>query len=76
MSKFIVLTMAVVAAAVLADTSGADPPAHARFPLSISEPSPEYSAACGFPVLIGTNGIVDVTVHTNPDGSIRTSSRV
>jgi hypothetical protein len=71
MSKFVVLTLAAVAAAVLADTSGASPPLHVRTPLDVTAPSPEYSAACGFPVILTASGTVDVTVHTNPDGSVR-----
>jgi hypothetical protein len=41
-----------------------------RTPLSIAAPSPEYSAACGFPVILSADGMLDVTVHTNPDGSV------
>jgi len=71
MPKFVVLTLAVTAAAVLADTSSAAPSLHVRVPLNITAPSPEYSAACGFPVVLSSNGTLDVTVHTNPDGSVR-----
>jgi hypothetical protein len=38
---------------------------------AVSAPSPDYSAACGFPVILSANGMLDVTVHTNPDGSVR-----
>jgi hypothetical protein len=71
MPKFVTLALAVVAAGVLAGVSGASPPLHVRAPLNISAPSPEYSAACGFPVILTASGMVDVTVHTNPDGSVR-----
>jgi hypothetical protein len=71
MRMSIVLTLALAATAVLAGTSRANPPLHVRAPLSISAPSPDYSAACGFPVILSANGMLDVTVHTNPDGSVR-----
>jgi hypothetical protein len=71
MSKLFLVVGAIVAAAVLAGTSRAGAPIHVRFPLDLTEPSPEYSAACGFPVLLSTHGTVDVTVHANPDGSVR-----
>lgn len=71
MRRCIALSLAAIAAAVLAGTSDANPPLHVRAPLDISAPSPEYSAACGFPVVLTASGTVDVTVHTNPDGSVR-----
>lgn len=71
MAKFIALTMTLLAAGALAGTSAANPPLHIRAPLSLSEVSPEYSAACGFPVVLSTDGTLDVTVHLNPDGSVR-----
>jgi hypothetical protein len=67
----IALVMALAAAVVLADPSQASAPVHVRSPLHISVPSPEYSAACGFPVMLSADGTVAVTVHTNPDGSVR-----
>ena len=66
-TKLVVFTSTVIAATVLAGTSTANPPVHVRLPLSITEPSPEYSAACGFEVDLSANGTVDVTVHTNQD---------
>jgi hypothetical protein len=71
MFKLIASTAAVVATAVLAGTAAANPPVHARTQLDITAPSPEYSAACGFAVFLTARGTFDVTVHTNPDGSVR-----
>jgi hypothetical protein len=71
MPKLIVVTLALAAAGIFAESSGANPPLHVRAPLSISAPSPDYSAECGFPVILSANGMLDVTVHTNPDGSVR-----
>jgi hypothetical protein len=71
MSRFIGLLAAVAAGAVLAGNSSASAPTHVRVPLSLTAPSPEYSAACGFEVVLSANGMLDVTVHTNPDGSVR-----
>ena len=71
MAKLMTLILALIAAGVLADASGANPPLHVRAPLDLSAPSPEYSAACGFPVVLSASGTLDVTVHTNPDGSVR-----
>jgi hypothetical protein len=65
------LVTAVAAAAAFAGSTRATPPEHVRFPLDITELSPEYSAACGFPVLLSAEGMVDVTFHANPDGSVR-----
>jgi len=69
-AKLIAFTAACASAAVFASNGLASPPAHVRFPLSITEKSQEYSDACGFDIYLSTNGIVDATVHTNPDGSI------
>ena len=66
-----VLTLALAATALVAGTARANPPLHVRAPLSFSAPSPEYSAACGFPVIVSVNGMLDVTIHTNRDGSVR-----
>ena len=71
MRLLILLTLALAATAVAAETLRANPPLHVRAPLSISDTSPEYSAACGFPVVVSANGMLDVTIHTNPDGSVR-----
>src|SRR5262245_8644323 len=70
-AALVALSTALAAEAALAGAALADAPAHARFPLNISAPSPEYSAACGFPVILSADGIVDATFHTNPDGSVR-----
>jgi len=71
MSKLIALATVIAAAAAFAGSTGATPPEHVRFPLDITVPSPEYSTACGFPVLVSADGFVDATFHTNPDGSVR-----
>jgi hypothetical protein len=72
MSKILVLVVAIAAAAAaLAGASQASPPVHIRVPLNFTDLSPDYTAACGFPVYLSTNGIVDVTLHTNHDGSVR-----
>ena len=67
----IVMAVALGVTAASAGSSLASTPVHVRAPLNISAPSPEYSAACGFPVLLSANGMLSVTVHTNPDGSVR-----
>jgi hypothetical protein len=71
MRKFIVITAAIAASAALANTSEASAPVHIRAVLNITAPSPEYSAACGFPVVLSASGTLVVTVHFNPDGSVR-----
>jgi hypothetical protein len=69
-AKLIAFAAASVSAAVFASNGLASPPTHVRLPLSITDKSQEYSDACGFDVYLSANGIVDVTFHTNPDGSI------
>ena len=66
----IALSTAIVAAATVAGTTLAGTPTHQRFPFNVTAPSPAYSAACGFPVILSAEGMVGVTVHTNPDGSV------
>jgi hypothetical protein len=61
----------VTAAAVLAGNSPASEPTHTWTLLNITAPSPEYTAACGFDVVLAASGAVDVTIHSNPDGSVR-----
>jgi len=68
---FVALAVTATAAAVLATASRASAPLHQRTTLSLSDVSPEYSAACGFEVDLTANGTLDVTVHTNADGSVR-----
>ena len=70
-TALIALSAAIASAATIAGPAGASTPTQQRFPLHITAPSPEYSAACGFPVILSADGIVAVTVHTNPDGSVR-----
>jgi hypothetical protein len=71
MSKLIAFATAIAAAVTLASTSQASAPVHLRVPLNITAPSPEYSAACGFLVLLSANGTLDVTLHTDRHGSVR-----
>ena len=70
MPKLVALTMTIAAAAALASASQAGAPAHLRAPLHISAPSPEYSAACGFPVVVSADGTLDVKIHAAPTGSV------
>src|SRR5262245_39237559 len=70
MRRLIVLAVGLTATAILAGTASANPPMHVRGPLDFTVPSPEYSAACGFPVLLTARGMLVVTFHANPDGSV------
>ena len=70
-TALIALSTAIAATAAIAGPAGASTPTHQRFPLHITAPSPEYSAACGFPVMLSADGRLAVTVHANPDGSVR-----
>jgi hypothetical protein len=71
MCKLIALAVTTALAAALAGNSAAGPPTHTRTSLDITALSPEYTAACGFGVVLSASGTVDVTVHSNPDGSAR-----
>ena len=71
MFRLSALSVAIAAASVLAGNASASKPSHIRTPLNIQAPSPEYTAACGFDVVLNASGMVDVTVHANPDGSVR-----
>jgi hypothetical protein len=71
MPRLSTFTLVAIAAMMFVAAAGASAPVHIRALLSITEPSPEYSAACGFPVLLTAEGMLDVTVHANPDGSVR-----
>jgi hypothetical protein len=37
----------------------------------LTVPSPEYTAACGFDVLLSVDGMIDVTLHSDREGSVR-----
>jgi hypothetical protein len=65
------LSVAIASAAVLSESASASKPSHIRTALDIQFASPEYTAACGFEVVLNASGLVDVTVHANPDGSVR-----
>lgn len=69
--KLIVLTAAFTCTALVADPAGASEPVHVRAPLDITAPSPEYSAACGFDVVVAASGTLDVRLYSNEDGSVR-----
>jgi hypothetical protein len=71
MSKSIAVAVVVAAAAVIAGDAVAGQPLHIRTALNITAPSPDYTAACGFDVVLSASGTVDITVHTNADGSVR-----
>ena len=71
MRKLIVFTAALACAALVTDPASASRPTHLRAPLDITVTSEEYSAACGFEVLISAHGTVDVRVHVSADGSTR-----
>jgi hypothetical protein len=60
-----------IVAAALSAAAIADAPTRTRMPLTLTVLSPEYSAACGFDVFLSTDGIVQVSLKTNADGSVR-----
>jgi len=59
----------VAAAIPAAAIAGA--PVHSRTPLVFTVLSPDYSAACGFDVFLSTDGVVQVSLKTNADSSVR-----
>jgi hypothetical protein len=71
MSKSIAAAVVIATAAVIAGNAVASPSTHIRTSLNITASSPDYTAACGFAVVLSASGTVDVTVHSNPDGSVR-----
>jgi hypothetical protein len=71
MANLIALVMALAAAVVLTDTSHASAPVHLRLAPAHQQTFTGIFRACGFPVMLSAEGTLDVTVHTNPDGSVR-----
>jgi len=69
MSKLIAIAAVIGAAALVAGAAQAGAPTRVRVPFSLTVPSPEYTAACGFPVDLSSEGTLMVTVHTSRDGS-------
>lgn len=67
----VAIAAVVAVAGAFAANSQASRPTHTRTPLNITALSPEYTAACGFEVVLSASGTVAVTVHSNPDGSVR-----
>jgi hypothetical protein len=73
-SMRLLVGLAFSAGAILIATpvaATAAPPTHLRVPFTLAVPSPEYSAACGFEVLVSVDTVIDVTLNTMADGSVR-----
>ena len=69
MSKLIAIAAVVVLAGLAAGAAHGGAPSRVRVPFSLTVPSPEYTAACGFPVEISSEGTLMVTIHTKADGA-------
>ncbi|HET7807048.1 MAG TPA: hypothetical protein VFK71_01035 [Gaiellaceae bacterium] len=69
MSKLIAIAAVVVLAGLAAGAAHGGAPSRVRVPFSLTVPSPEYTAECGFPVEISSEGTLMVTIHTKADGA-------